>query len=179
VRRDQLEQLIRAASFITKEKDFVILGSQSILGTVPDAPRLAPKLSRSIEADIYPRWKPEVSDEIEGAMGELSEFHEQHGFYADAVEPQTAILPRAWESRLVKIENENTNGARGWCLEVHDLAVAKLAAGREKDFEFVDAMLEYGLVQIEMLRTRLADTALDPARAAKSSAWLRDREPKR
>lgn len=112
-------------------------------------------------------------------MGELSEFHEQHGFYADAVEPQTAILPKGWENRLVKIENENTSGARGWCLEVHDLAVAKLAAGREKDLEFVDAMLEYRLVQIEMLRIRLADTALDLARAAKSSAWLRDREPKR
>ena len=52
MRRDQLEHLIRAASFITKEKDFIVLGSQSILGTVPDAPRLTPKLTRSVEADI-------------------------------------------------------------------------------------------------------------------------------
>ncbi|MGH6754965.1 MAG: DUF6036 family nucleotidyltransferase, partial [Bradyrhizobium sp.] len=78
---------------------------------------------------MYPRWKPEKSDEIEGALGELSDFHQRHGFYADGVEPQTAILPKGWESRLVKVENVNTDGARGWCLEVHDLAVSKLAAG--------------------------------------------------
>jgi hypothetical protein len=137
---------------------------------------LAPKLSRSVEADIYPRWKPEMSDEIEGALGEFSDFHLQHGFYADGVEPQTAILPKGWEGRLVKVENENTDGARGWCLDVHDLAVSKLAAGRQKDTEFVDAMLEYGLVQIELLRRRLADTELDPAHSSRTSAWLADRQ---
>jgi hypothetical protein len=30
------------------------------------------------------------------------------------------------------------------CLEPHDLAAAKLAAGREKDYEFVTALLEPG-----------------------------------
>jgi hypothetical protein len=113
MRRDQLEHLIRAASVVTKEKDFIILGSQSILGTVPNAPSLAPELARSVEADIYPRWKPEMSDLIEGAMGELSDFHDLHGFYADGGEPGTAILPEGWEDRLVKVENVNTNGARG------------------------------------------------------------------
>jgi hypothetical protein len=105
-------------------------------------------------------------------MGELSPFHDQHGIYADGVEPQTAILPKGWESRLVKVENVNTNGARGWCLEVHDLAVAKLAAGREKDAEFVEAMLNHGLVQIDVLRNRFADTELDQARSVRALAWL-------
>jgi hypothetical protein len=43
------------------------------------------------------------------------------------------VVPAAWESRLVLFENPNTAGARGWCLEVHDLAIAKLVAGRERD----------------------------------------------
>lgn len=34
-----------------------------------------------------------------------------------------------------------------WCLEVHDLVLAKLAAGRPHDFEFVE----------EAIRSRLAD----------------------
>ncbi|HEY2875590.1 MAG TPA: DUF6036 family nucleotidyltransferase, partial [Reyranella sp.] len=123
--------------------------------------------------------KPEMSDLIEGAMGELSDFHDLHGFYADGVEPGTAILPEGWEDRLVKVENVNTNGARGWCLEVHDLAVAKLAAGREKDTEFVDAMLDHGLVQIDVLRNRLADTELDQTRSAKALAWLAARRPEK
>jgi hypothetical protein len=66
-----------------------------------------------------------------------------------------------------------------WCLEVHDLAVATLAAGREKDTEFVDAMLDHGLVQIDVLRNRLADTELDQARSAKALAWLAARRPEK
>ena len=33
------------------------------------------------------------------------------------------------------------DGAIGWCLEPHDLAVSKLAAGREKDMAFVEVMV--------------------------------------
>ena len=76
----------------------------------------------------------------------------------------------------MKVENVNTDGARDWCPEVHDLAVSKLAAGREKDIEFVDAMLEYGLVQIELMRSRLADTELDPAHWSRVSARLAARK---
>ena len=87
---------------------------------------------------------------IDGAMGELSLFHETFGYFAHGVAESTAILPEGWKDRLVKIENENTMGARGWCLEVHDLAVSKLAAGRDKDLIYVRALL----------RRRLADPAI-------------------
>jgi hypothetical protein len=45
-----------------------------------------------------------------------------------------------------------------WCLEINDLAVSKLAAGREKDLAFVDAMLRRNLVSRETIRKRLAAT---------------------
>jgi hypothetical protein len=47
---------------------------------------------------------------------------------------------------------------------VHDLAVSKLAAGREKDLEFVSGLVRHGLVNIGTLQERLDATALDDSR---------------
>lgn len=58
----------------------------------------------------------------------------------------TAVLPEGWQERLVPIRNDNTRGATGWCLDVHDLCVSKLVAGRDKDRRFVVAALEERLV---------------------------------
>jgi hypothetical protein len=52
------------------------------------------------------------------------------------------------------------SGAIGWCLEVHDLAVRKLAAGREKDLHFVQSMVRNRLVWVETIKSRLAQTPL-------------------
>src|SRR5258708_6114851 len=79
---------------------------------------------------------PALADRVDGAIGEGSRFHEQYGYYAQGVAPDTATLPRGWQRRLVRIENSNTGGYAGLCLEVHDLALSKYVAGREKDREF-------------------------------------------
>lgn len=36
--RSQLEHLVRAAAAVTNEYDFIVIGSQSVLGAFPDAP---------------------------------------------------------------------------------------------------------------------------------------------
>jgi hypothetical protein len=146
--RADLEHLLRASKAITGEREFVVIGSQSILGRYPDAPR---ELRQSMEADLYPRFRPELSGLIEGSLGELSIFDQTFGYRADGVTPDTAMLPEGWEDRLIRIENENTDGAIGWCLEPHDLAFSKLAAQREKDIAFVAALIRLGLVQSSRL----------------------------
>lgn len=133
----------------------MIIGSQSILGSYPDAPE---ELLVSMEADVYPKDAPDRSILIDGAIGELSVFHETFGYYAHGVDESTAVLPDGWKDRLVKVENENTRGAVGWCLEVNDLAVSKLAAGREKDLAFVECMLRHKLIDADTVRARLAST---------------------
>lgn len=40
-------------------------------------------------------------------------------------------------------------------MEVHDLAVSKLCAGRQKDLEFVDGLVQSGLVDRTILLQRL------------------------
>lgn len=158
--RRQLEHIIRAAAATAGVREVIIVGSQAILGSFPDAPA---ELTRSIEADVFPREAPERSIVIDGAIGELSLFHETFGYFAHGVDETTAMLPDGWRERLVRVETAGTAGAVGWCLEPHDLAVSKLAAGREKDLEFVETMVRRHLVAPQAIRERLANTPTMPA----------------
>lgn len=158
--RAALEHVLRAASAITNERDFVVIGSQAILGQYPNAPE---SLLASIEADVYPRHAPDRSELVDGAIGELSAFHQTFGYYAHGVDETTATLPAGWAERLVRIENENTGGAVGWCLDAHDLAISKLVAGRERDDQFLRVLLSEGMVEPAVLAGRLDTVRLpDP-----------------
>ena len=162
MKRSELEHLIRAAGRIAGERELVVIGSQAILGQFPDAP---PALLRSMECDLYPRKRPELADKVDGAIGEASKFHERFGYYAQGVAPDTATLPGGWQRRLVRVENVNTRGYAGLCLEVHDLAISKYVAGREKDLEFTRELARHGMTEKKTLRTRLTATKLDTALA--------------
>jgi hypothetical protein len=160
MKRSELEHVIRAAGRIAGERELVVIGSQAILGQFPDAP---PALLTSMECDLYPRRSPELADKVDGAIGEASKFHEQFGYYAQGVAPDTAKLPRGWQRRLVRVENSNTGGYAGLCLEAHDLAISKYAAGREKDLEFTRELARHGMTGKKMLLRRLKATKLDAA----------------
>jgi len=155
--RSELEHVIRAAGAIAGDREIVVIGSQSILGQFPEAPAA---LLASMEADVYPRNHPGRAGRIEGAIGEGSRFHEQYGYYAQAVGEQTATLPAGWRERLVRVENANTQGVLGLCLEVHDLAISKYAAGREKDLSFTAALARHGMTRKATLLQRAARTRL-------------------
>jgi hypothetical protein len=160
MRRSDLEHLIRAAGRIAGERELIIIGSQSVLGQFPDAPVA---LLMSMECDLYPKVRPELADKVDGAIGEGSKFHETHGYYAQGVGPETATLPAGWQQRLVRVENPNTGGYVGLCLEVHDLAISKYVAGREKDREFTRELARHKMTRTDTLFVRLATTKLDPA----------------
>ena len=160
MKRSELEHLIRAAGRIAGEREIVVIGSQAVLGQFPDAPIA---LLASMEADLYPKNDPELADKVDGAIGEGSRFHEQYGYYAQGVAPDTATLPRGWQRRLVRIENSNTGGHAGLCLEVHDLALSKYVAAREKDREFTRELARHQMTDKKILLNRLAATGLDAA----------------
>jgi len=157
MRRSELEHLIRASGEIAGDDEIIIIGSQAILGQFPNAPA---RLLISMEADIYPKNDPKKADKVDGAIGEGSSFHELHGYYAQGVGESTAVLPRDWERRLVAIDNENTNGVTGYCLEVHDLAMSKIIAQRPKDLDFVQELVRQDMVRKKTMLHRLAQTDL-------------------
>ena len=157
MQRSELEHVIRASGDIAKDNEIVVIGSQSILGQFPNAPI---RLLASMEMDVYPKNKPALANKIDGAIGEGSLFHERNGYYAQGVGPETAVLPGGWQGRLIEVNNANTNGVSGLCLEVHDLTISKLVASRAKDLEFVQELVRQEMVKQATLTSRLADTQI-------------------
>jgi hypothetical protein len=58
---------------ILNDTELWIFGSQALLGEFPDAPE---SLRTSIEVDVQPKNRPEAIDAIDGAIDELSVFHQ-------------------------------------------------------------------------------------------------------
>lgn len=188
--RNQLEHAIRAACQIIQLPEVIIVGSQSILGTFEDRD-LPAEATMSREVDVLPiadtnEQIAQLADEIEGVAGEWSTFEEQHGFSIDGVDLTTVVLPDGWRERLVKVQNANTAAPSGqplftgWCLDPHDLCVAKLCAGREKDLNFVAALVREELVDRRIIERRLSlvDHAYEAA-AGRARVWLESIPTKR
>jgi hypothetical protein len=158
--RDELEHLIRASADVTDQYEFIIVGSQSILGPVPNPPAV---FTMSAEADIYPLQAPELADKIDGAIGEGSRFHQTFGYYAQGVGPETAVLPQGWFDRLHRVQSAATRQRVGYCLDLPDLFMSKAAAGREKDRDFCMAMLIHRYVKPTQVLALVAAMPLDDA----------------
>jgi hypothetical protein len=173
VRREDLHHVVAAAAQIVGESEFIVVGSQSILGSHPDAPEA---LLRSQEADIYPRHAPDKAINIEGALGDGSHFQQTFGYYAHAVGPETAKAPLGWEERLVVVEvpprPASNVRAVAHCLEPHDLVLSKLAANRERDWDFAKEALAARLVEPTVLLERVDDLPVDAELRVSIAAFL-------
>ena len=173
--RAQLEHVLRAAATIVDDPDLLVIGSQSILGSYPEDD-LPVEATTSIEADLAFFVDPDGSkaDRVDGAIGELSRFHETYGYYAQGVSVSTAVLPDGWESRSVEFAGPGAAPARARCLEAHDCVVAKLVAGRQKDHAFAAALIREGLVEPEVLIARIrALSRVDGGLIGRLEAWVR------
>lgn len=143
MRRDQLEHAIRTACQIIQHQEVIVVGSQAILGTY-DESQLPAAATMSIEVDL-----------------------------------ETTVLPEGWRERLVKVQNANTAAPAGdpcftgWCLDKEDLCVAKLVALREKDRNFVAALLQANLVNADLIASRLSTVSGEHLAAVERAlAWL-------
>jgi hypothetical protein len=188
MRRDQLEHAIRTACQIIEAPEVIIVGSQSILGTYRED-QLPATATMSAEVDVLPiadtnEKTARLADLIEGVAGELSAFEHLHGYSIDGVDMDTSALPEGWRDRLVRLQNANTAAPSGetqftgWCLNKEDLCVAKLCALREKDQNFVAALLDAALVDAYVIDERLQSV---PERyrlnAARAAEWLASHMP--
>lgn len=183
MRREQLEHAIRTSCQIIDRPDVIVVGSQAILGSYPES-MLPAEATMSVEVDILPIGQDNaetarLADIIEGVAGEFSPFEQLHGYSIDGVDLETSALPEGWRDRLVKVQNANTAAPAGhpqftgWCLDKEDLCIAKLCAFREKDRNFVGALLDANLVDAHVMSERLLTV---PARysdgAERAIRWL-------
>lgn len=168
--REQLEHAIRAACDVSEDSELWVFGSQAILGEFPNAPE---RLRASIEVDVQPKNRPDAVDAIDGALGELSQFHQTHGFYVHGIPVESAVLPQGWEHRAKPVSDRiSTRGNTGWCIEAHDLAASKLAAYRERDRDFVRVLLAEGMIDARILTERIRLLRVDEQHRERLLQWV-------
>lgn len=170
---EQLKHAIRAACNVSGDHEVLIFGSQAILGAFPDAPE---DLLTSLEVDLQPKNKPESTDAVDGPLGELSAFHQTHGFYVHSYPIAQIALPSHWEDRVIRVVDDiGTQRFVGLCLEPHDLAASKLIADREKDRDYVRTLIVEHLIDPVELIKRLESTDIEePAKLVKLREWVEE-----
>ncbi len=98
-------------------------------------------------------------------FGMGSNYLAEHGVVADPIGKGLLALPPDWESRLVEVidqEGEYSHHA----IEIHDIASAKLSAGRQKDYEFLIELIMRNIINPYLLKERfelLRETAFGVA----------------
>lgn len=160
MKRTEFEEAIRLVGSLARDRDIYVLGSQAIHGLVEKPP--AACLS-SAELDVYPKHHYQAVPLVDRKLGKGSTFAARNPYYVDCVSPDLTTLPDGWTERLVPFKTKSTGGVTGWCLELHDLALAKLAAGRPKDLRYIRVLLRHKLVRPEIIESRLNDMPTTPA----------------
>jgi hypothetical protein len=104
--REQLAHVLRAASGIVDDPHILVIGSQSLLASYDeDELPLAATTSMEVDLAYFDDADDLKADTVDGAIGELSSFHESFGFYAQGVSVGTAVLPTGWHDRVVHWSN--------------------------------------------------------------------------
>lgn len=117
-----VDHVLRAARRITGEREFIIIGSQSLHATCPDVPD---QIDLSAELDLIAHTRA-VRTEWLNAIGVHSRFHESFGYYADPVDESSAILPKGWRPRLLALLEDTP---------IPESVRARIHADIERDFD--------------------------------------------
>ena len=154
--RQKLIHIMRAIATITDEKNFVLVGSASVLLTSKNIPL---DMLHTNEIDVY---SPDVEDEdlfsdlIEGSIGKGSHFETTFGYYGDGVSSKTATMPTDWHTRAKTVDNLGLKGVTVTVPEINDIALAKMFAWRDKDQEWLRAGVRSKILNPVFMRERLS-----------------------
>jgi len=182
VKRDEFDHVLRAAAHALGQRDFLVIGTAALLGSYPEE-SLPERATRSREADLAPFDDPDGDKSmlLEGALDLGSQFEKTFTYYADGVDFRSGVAPYGWRNRLVKYRSPASEPGVGWCLEPYDLAATKICVGRAKDFEFVGALLDAGVIGKSNLMARISLMPKDritPAQIDRAIRWLDGRQPR-
>lgn len=159
MRKLDLFKLIQKVNEISSEEKPIIVGSQAIHAIAEELSEIAQK---SIECDfLFTFGKSEIRAKINKKLGVFSKFQLEHGFYADALGLATVVLPTNWQERLQPLFDER-NKTVAYCVEIHDIAVSKFIAGRDKDFQFLSDAFGMEMISVEKFIERVRLIELMP-----------------
>jgi hypothetical protein len=164
VQKSYLFDLIAVVKGVLEPDDLpIIVGSQAIFAQTDDIPSV---VRESLECDFLVFRQTAQREKINCDFGVFSEFADEKGYYADALGLASVVLPIGWDERLEPLRDPDGEIVAK-CLEIHDLAASKIAAGRPKDIEFLHAGFSSGLFLIDsflerslLIRSKLENDAL-------------------
>jgi len=169
---DALFALLAEARKLCAHKDYVVIGSLSVLG-MSDVAAIPADMTMSIGADCHLKdlqADPGRALDLQAALGEGSPWHVAHGIYLDPVNPHLPTLPDGWQARLIALERQ---GVVAHFLEPHDAAVSKLARGEPRDQRWVLAGARANLLALPTVALRMQSTRfLDDAEQSAARALL-------
>jgi hypothetical protein len=150
MRRSQLEMLLRELGRVSGKRELVLIGSQCVHAATDAVPA---EVLMSLEVDVLLDEADPACGKIDEELGPDSTFRAEHAVFVDTVPASFPFLPAGFEDRVRVMEVDDF---RACCLEVHDLVLSKLAAGRLKDTEMVAALIAYKLADVDTVRARIA-----------------------
>lgn len=168
--KQQIAHMLRAAAGVTGRTSFVMIGTGAVIA---QKKTLALDLMRTRAIDIYVIDSDEadqISDLIDGSIGEGSPFDATFGYYAHGVSERTACLPGDWASRAVRFDVPGTDGVVCICPDADDIALSKLCAWRDKDIAWLVAGLTTGLLNLAAMRNRAGNISNSNAPAPAEQA---------
>ena len=154
---DALFALLAEAKKLCGHKDYVVIGSLSVLG-MSEVAAIPANMTLSIGADCFIQdlqADPGRALDLQAALGEGSPWHLAHGIYLDPVNPHLPTLPDQWQSRLIPIAR---SGVVAHFLEPHDAAVSKLARGEPRDLRWVLAGARGNIIALATVALRMKST---------------------
>lgn len=151
---DALFSLLQAARALCGHREYVLVGSLSVLG-MAEVVGIPADMTMSIDADCFTPADPGRLFDLQHALGEGSAYHREHGVYLDPVSPELPTLPEDWRQRLIRLERDGVTAA---FLEPNDAAVSKLARGEPRDVRWARAGIRAGIVSVPVVRLRMKST---------------------
>ena len=170
-----LQKLFARAMDLADHAEFVVVGSNSVLG-VPRDRELPPRMVMSIDVDAYTKDDPGRIFDLEKELGQGSPFEMENGYYLDPVSPTLPTLPEGWESRLFKVKFDG--GLVVHFLDPNDAAVSKYARCEPRDREWLQAGLAGGVLSAAIIEYRMQETVFadEEERARAVEAFAEDRQ---
>jgi hypothetical protein len=162
--RGKLQLIIYEVGRRLQLKSFHVIGSAAVFGSLPLSADAVLTRTQDVDVAFGPSGDlaaEELATRIDWLIGEGSDFDIEYGVHGQGVSLDTATFaPAGWTDRCIPVDVE---GYRGLCMELHDLALSKYGAGREKDLEFTRVLAEMDAVDYATLMARLPDVRCDRA----------------
>lgn len=147
-----IESLLEEVAAKTNHRNFVVIGSLSIIGAVLSPPD---DMTNSVDVDAFLKLDPNRHSELR-SLGDESDAARRFSCYADPVSPSLVSAPDGWLNRLTPIPAKS--GIVVWFMDPIDAATSKLIRGEERDIAWVSAGIKHGIISPDSLRESIKKT---------------------